>query len=144
MDDQKKEGMTATTSADQLETDAGELRTVRVAMIGAGGMAARVHYPSLAVLPGVEFAGICDLNPERLQLIGRDRPVRRRGERLGNQRQNQQRRGIASASGDRPVPAILRHGAPFVRLPKLTPLRPHAAHTSSRLKGWRKAASDYC
>ncbi len=42
-------------------------RTVRVAMIGAGGMANSVHYPSLASLPGVEIAAICDLDPERLR-----------------------------------------------------------------------------
>ena len=34
---------------------------VRVAMVGAGGMANRVHYPSLASFPDVEIAGICDL-----------------------------------------------------------------------------------
>ncbi len=39
---------------------------VRVAMIGAGAMANRVHYPSLAAMPEVEFAGICDLDPARL------------------------------------------------------------------------------
>jgi virulence factor len=40
---------------------------IRVAMIGAGSMANAVHYPSLASLPDVEFAGICDLDPIRLQ-----------------------------------------------------------------------------
>lgn len=40
---------------------------VRVAMIGAGGMANAVHYPSLASFPDVEFAGICDVDPKRLQ-----------------------------------------------------------------------------
>lgn len=39
---------------------------VRVAMIGAGGMANNVHYPSLASFPDVEFAGICDLRQDRL------------------------------------------------------------------------------
>jgi virulence factor len=39
---------------------------VRVAMIGAGNMANNVHYPSLASFDDVEFAGICDLIPERL------------------------------------------------------------------------------
>jgi len=39
---------------------------VRVAMIGAGGMANLVHYPSLASFADVEFAGICDLNAQRL------------------------------------------------------------------------------
>lgn len=40
---------------------------VRVAMIGAGGMANRVHYPSLASFDDVEIAAICDLDPMRLQ-----------------------------------------------------------------------------
>jgi predicted dehydrogenase len=40
---------------------------VRVAMIGAGGMANSVHYPSLTSFPDVEIAAICDLNPARLQ-----------------------------------------------------------------------------
>ena len=39
---------------------------VRVAMVGAGGMANQVHYPSLASLPDVKFAGICDLDPRLL------------------------------------------------------------------------------
>jgi len=40
---------------------------VSIAMIGAGGMANLVHYPALASFADVEFAGICDLNAERLQ-----------------------------------------------------------------------------
>lgn len=39
---------------------------VRVAMVGAGSMANSVHYPSLASFPDVEFAGICDLDVNRL------------------------------------------------------------------------------
>ena len=39
---------------------------VRVAMIGAGGMARKVHYPSLASFPDVEIAAICELDPVRL------------------------------------------------------------------------------
>jgi virulence factor len=39
---------------------------VRVAMIGAGVMANMVHYPSLASFSDVEFAGICDIRPDRL------------------------------------------------------------------------------
>lgn len=42
------------------------MRTIRVAMIGAGAMANAVHYPSLASFDDVEFAGICDLDEERL------------------------------------------------------------------------------
>lgn len=39
----------------------------RIAMIGAGGMANRVHYPSLASFADVEIAAICDLDAQRLQ-----------------------------------------------------------------------------
>jgi virulence factor len=42
------------------------MQKTRIAMIGAGGMANSVHYPSLAEMDDVEFAGICDLNEERL------------------------------------------------------------------------------
>ena len=38
----------------------------RIAMIGAGGMANGVHYPSLASFDDVEITAICDLNKERL------------------------------------------------------------------------------
>jgi predicted dehydrogenase len=36
-------------------------------MVGAGGMANHVHYPSLASFDDVEIAAICDLDPVRLQ-----------------------------------------------------------------------------
>lgn len=36
-------------------------------MIGAGGMANRVHYPSLASFDDVEIAAICDIDTERLK-----------------------------------------------------------------------------
>ena len=39
---------------------------VRVAMIGAGAMANRVHYPSLASFDDVEIAAICDRDAGRL------------------------------------------------------------------------------
>ncbi len=39
---------------------------IRLALIGAGGMANGVHYPSLAEFPDVEMAGICDLAEEKL------------------------------------------------------------------------------
>lgn len=39
---------------------------LRVAMIGAGGMANAVHYPSLAAFDDVEIAAICDLDETRL------------------------------------------------------------------------------
>ena len=38
----------------------------RVAMVGAGGMANRVHYPSLAAFADVELAAICDVDADRL------------------------------------------------------------------------------
>lgn len=41
-------------------------RKVRIAMIGAGGMANLVHYPSLASFPDVELAAVCDLDEARL------------------------------------------------------------------------------
>ncbi len=47
-------------------TEQGSNSKVRVAMIGAGGMANRVHYPSLASFADVEMAAICDLDPERM------------------------------------------------------------------------------
>jgi predicted dehydrogenase len=36
-------------------------------MVGAGGWANHVHYPGLASLDDVEFAGVCDVNPARLE-----------------------------------------------------------------------------
>ena len=41
-------------------------KKIRVAMIGAGGMANAVHYPSLASFDDVEIAAICDLDEARL------------------------------------------------------------------------------
>lgn len=41
-------------------------RKVKVAMIGAGSMANRVHYPSLASFSDVVIAGICDIDETRL------------------------------------------------------------------------------
>ncbi len=38
----------------------------RIAMIGAGNRANAVHYPSFAGLSDVVFAGICDIDPQRL------------------------------------------------------------------------------
>ncbi|MGD9519736.1 MAG: Gfo/Idh/MocA family protein [Armatimonadota bacterium] len=40
---------------------------VRVALIGAGGMANSVHYPSLAEFDDVELVGLCDLVEDKLQ-----------------------------------------------------------------------------
>jgi predicted dehydrogenase len=39
---------------------------LRVALIGAGGMANQVHYPSLAQIEGVEMVGLCDLQADKL------------------------------------------------------------------------------
>ncbi len=40
---------------------------VRVLMIGAGGMANAVHYPSLNSFDDVDIVGICELHPDRLK-----------------------------------------------------------------------------
>ncbi len=45
----------------------GENAKIRVAMIGAGGMANTVHYPSLAAFEDVELAAVCDIDPARLE-----------------------------------------------------------------------------
>lgn len=43
------------------------LETVRIAVIGAGGIARSVHLPSLKEIEGVEVAAICDLVREKAQ-----------------------------------------------------------------------------
>jgi len=43
-----------------------ESNKIRVAMIGAGSMSNKVHYPSLASFDDVEIAAICDIDTERL------------------------------------------------------------------------------
>ena len=40
--------------------------TVRLALIGAGGMANAVHYPSLVEMPDAEIVALCDLDDDRL------------------------------------------------------------------------------
>jgi predicted dehydrogenase len=40
---------------------------VRVAAIGAGGMANMMHYPSLTSMPDVEFVGLCDMVEDKLK-----------------------------------------------------------------------------
>lgn len=40
---------------------------VKVALIGAGGMANSVHYPSLVSFDDVELVGLCDLVPDKLK-----------------------------------------------------------------------------
>jgi predicted dehydrogenase len=51
---------------------------VRVAVIGAGGMANYVHYPALASLPDVQIAAICDLDEGRLHTTADKYGVARR------------------------------------------------------------------
>jgi len=51
---------------------------IRVGMIGAGGMANSVHYPSLAEFEDVEIAAICDLDEERLNRTADKYGVERR------------------------------------------------------------------
>jgi len=51
---------------------------VRVAVIGAGSMANRVHYPSLASFADVEIAAICDLDAVRLRATADRYGVERR------------------------------------------------------------------
>ena len=34
--------------------------TIRVALVGVGGVCAQVHYPGFSRIPGVEIVGICD------------------------------------------------------------------------------------
>lgn len=41
---------------------------MRVAIVGAGGMANSVHYPSLASFSDVDIVAACDLDPERLRV----------------------------------------------------------------------------
>ncbi|MBI4551611.1 MAG: Gfo/Idh/MocA family oxidoreductase [Candidatus Latescibacteria bacterium] len=41
-------------------------RTLRVGLIGLGGVCAAVHYPGFARIPGVEIAGLCEANAEQL------------------------------------------------------------------------------
>jgi virulence factor len=43
-----------------------ESKKIRVAMIGAGNMSNKVHYPSLASFDDVEIAAICDIDTDRL------------------------------------------------------------------------------
>jgi virulence factor len=42
---------------------------VRAAFIGAGALASRYHYPSVADLPDVEIAAVAELNPERARTV---------------------------------------------------------------------------
>jgi predicted dehydrogenase len=66
----RRQGLTTAEALTGDVSRAGELKIVRVAMIGAGHLASHMHYPSLAALPAVEFAGMCDIDADRMQLIG--------------------------------------------------------------------------
>ncbi|MGC8972264.1 MAG: Gfo/Idh/MocA family protein [bacterium] len=46
------------------------MEKIRIAFIGCGSMANRVHYPSLASFPDVEIVAICDVDRERLNTTG--------------------------------------------------------------------------
>jgi predicted dehydrogenase len=41
-------------------------RILRVGLVGLGSVCGAVHHPGLAGIPGVELAGICDTDPQRL------------------------------------------------------------------------------
>lgn len=43
------------------------MKNVTIALIGAGGMANNVHYPSLRACEDVDIVGLCDLIPEKLR-----------------------------------------------------------------------------
>ena len=43
------------------------MKKVNIALIGAGGMANGVHYPSLRDCEDVNLVGLCDLVPSKLQ-----------------------------------------------------------------------------
>ena len=54
-----------------------EKEKVRVALIGAGGMANKVHYPSLAEFSDVEMVGLSDLVEEKLKATAEKFHIRR-------------------------------------------------------------------
>ncbi len=44
-------------------------KTLKVAIIGAGGRAASTHYPCLAEMPGCKLVAACDLNEDRVASV---------------------------------------------------------------------------
>ncbi len=56
---------------------AGKLRKAKVALIGAGGMANQMHYPSLAEMRDVELVGIADLVAEKAKTTADSFGIRR-------------------------------------------------------------------
>jgi len=65
------------------------MERVRLGLIGAGGMANGVHYPSLAEIPDAEMVALCDLDPQRLTATADRFGIKRRyasyREMLGNE-----------------------------------------------------------
>ncbi|HUT26196.1 MAG TPA: Gfo/Idh/MocA family oxidoreductase [Sumerlaeia bacterium] len=53
-------------------------RRVRIAMVGAGEMANRFHYPSLASFEDVEIVGVCDVDRQRLNATARKYGIKNR------------------------------------------------------------------
>jgi len=51
---------------------------IRVAMIGAGALANRAHYPSLRAMPDVEIVALCDLVESKCQSTGEAFGIRQR------------------------------------------------------------------
>ena len=47
-------------------------KTIRVALIGVGGVCAQVHYPGLSRIPGVEIVGISDPDASLLEKRSRE------------------------------------------------------------------------
>lgn len=48
----------------------------RVAILGMGGVAERIHFPACALVPGVEVVGACEIDAERRQRVGQRFGVR--------------------------------------------------------------------
>src|SRR4051812_23243858 len=44
---------------------------MRVAVIGLGGVAERIHLPALAAVPGIEIAGACEPDAARREAMGK-------------------------------------------------------------------------
>ena len=85
---------------------------IRVLMIGAGAMANSVHYPSLESFPDVEFAGICELENNRLQSTA-DRYYVPAEQRFLSQGSNGYQTAVAAVDPD----AIYAIGPPNIMYP---------------------------
>ena len=51
---------------------------VNIALVGVGAMTQRVHLPSLASMPDVRLAGVCDLDTERMATVADHYGIERR------------------------------------------------------------------